>query len=109
MPGMIRMLSLDPADRRLVFAMVGVAAFLFLPQALVAEQYAVPNQWTSCVADCPQNAFFPLATEPVWLESVLRPLGVLAGCALMLAATGSPSSSGGLSGPAIVGRTRLGT
>ena len=61
-------------DRALV-AIVGlVALLLFLPTALLVEQFPLPAPVTSCVAGCPANAFMVSGSEPAFIEDVVRPL-----------------------------------
>ena len=62
------------ADRLLVWAIALVAAFLYLPTALLVEQYPLPAPSVTCVASCPENAFMLVATEPAWVEDFVRPL-----------------------------------
>jgi signal transduction histidine kinase len=61
-------------DRALFYAITFVALFLFLPTALVVERFPVPAPWMTCDADCPDNAFMLLNSEPGLVEAVLRPL-----------------------------------
>ncbi len=61
-------------DRALVGIVVLEVLLLYLPTALLVEQYPVPVPWTSCIADCPGNAFMIVGTEPGAIEDVVRPL-----------------------------------
>jgi signal transduction histidine kinase len=63
-------------DRALVAAMGAVVAALFVPRLLLAQDFDVPSPYTSCVHDCPGNAFFGLAREPAFVDAIVRPLGV---------------------------------
>jgi len=72
-------------DRLLVGAMGVTVATLFLPRLLIAARFELPSPYTSCVRDCPRNALFALQQEPPLVDAVLRPLGVVAVLALMLA------------------------
>jgi signal transduction histidine kinase len=72
-------------DRLLFGAMAATVAALFLPRLVLAERFEVPSPFTSCVRDCPENALFTLRREPVLLDAVIRPLGVVVVLALMLA------------------------
>jgi signal transduction histidine kinase len=64
----------ERADRRLVAAMAVLVLVLYLPTALLVETYPVPTPWTSCTADCPDNAFQVVASEPAFVEDVVRPV-----------------------------------
>jgi signal transduction histidine kinase len=61
-------------DRRLAGAAVALIATLYLPTALITETYPAPSQFSTCVADCPANAFMLLNSEPAWVDGVLLPL-----------------------------------
>jgi signal transduction histidine kinase len=65
-------------DRLLVAAMGIVLLTLFAPRLLLAERFEVPSPYTSCVRDCPANALFLLDREPALVDTVMRPLGVVA-------------------------------
>src|SRR4051794_32364483 len=66
------------ADRLLVRAMGVVLVVFYLPRILFAEHFDVPSPYTSCVADCPRNAFFAVNHEPAFMHAVLRPPGATA-------------------------------
>ena len=51
-------------DRVIVGSIAAVVGVLFLPSALLADQFPVPSQWTSCDASCPGNAFMVVGVEP---------------------------------------------
>ena len=61
-------------DRVIVGSIAAVVGFLFLPTALLADQFPMPSQWTSCDAACPANAFMVVGVEPAFVEDVLRPV-----------------------------------
>ena len=61
-------------DRALVTAMALVIAVLYLPTALLVEQYPTPTPWTGCVNDCPPNAFQVVDHEPAFVDDLVRPL-----------------------------------
>ena len=61
-------------DRALVAAAALLALTLYLPTALLVEEFPVPNQYTSCVTGCPGNAFLLVGSEPGWVGSVVIPL-----------------------------------
>ncbi len=44
-------------DRRLVLAMGAVVTVFYLPTLALTESFQVPSPYTSCVRDCPSNAF----------------------------------------------------
>jgi signal transduction histidine kinase len=72
-------------DRALVGATALAVLLLFLPTALLVEQYAVPAPVASCVAGCPANAFMVSGSEPAFVEDVVRPLRELVVTALLVA------------------------
>jgi len=72
-------------DRLLVGATAAIVATLYLPRLLIAERFELPSQFTSCVRDCPHNALFALQEQPAFVDAVLRPLGIVAVFALMVA------------------------
>ena len=61
-------------DRLLAGAFAALVALLFLPTALIAESYPSPSVISTCVADCPANAFMVAGSEPAFLDDVLVPL-----------------------------------
>ena len=67
----------DRRDRLVALAMAAVVAVLFLPRLFLAETFEVPSPYTSCVRDCPANAFFVLDSEPAFVDGFLRPVGVV--------------------------------
>jgi signal transduction histidine kinase len=72
-------------DRALVAAMGAVVLVFYLPQLVVAEDFSVPSPFTSCVDDCPGNAFFALDREPGFVDAVMRPVGAVLVLAVMTA------------------------
>lgn len=72
-------------DRLLAVAAVAVVAALFLPTALLTETYPAPSQFSTCTADCPQNAFMLLGSEPAWLDDLVVPLRELLASLILLA------------------------
>ena len=62
-------------DRALVGAMGAIVLTLFLPRLLLAEDFAVPNPYTSCTDDCPANALFLFDSEPGVVDAFLKPAG----------------------------------
>jgi signal transduction histidine kinase len=75
-------------DGMLVRAMAAVVALLYLPTALLADDYPVPAPYTSCHADCPDNAFFVLGSEPAVVDGFIVPLRDLLTLLIFLAVTG---------------------
>jgi signal transduction histidine kinase len=72
-------------DRRLAAAAIGLVAVLYLPTAFISQTYPTPSLYTTCDADCPQNAFMLLDSEPAFLGEVVSPLRELLTIALVLA------------------------
>ena len=64
-------------DRLLALAMAAVVVVMYLPRLLLAESFELPSPYTSCVRDCPANAFFALDSEPAFVGAFLRPVGVV--------------------------------
>ena len=75
----------ERTDRVLVGAMGAVVATLFLPRLGLAEGFELPSPFTSCTADCPQNAFLLLDHQPAFVEAVMQPAGALLVVAVMVA------------------------
>lgn len=75
----------DRTDRLLVAATGVVVVTLFAPRLLLAERFDVPSPYTSCVRDCPPNVLLAFDHEPALVGTALRPLGVVAVLAVMLA------------------------
>ncbi|MDA0171478.1 histidine kinase [Solirubrobacter taibaiensis] len=72
-------------DRTLVAVMVLMVLTLYLPTALLVEQYPLPGPWMSCDSACPANAFMVVGSEPAFVEDVVRPLRDLLVILLFLA------------------------
>jgi signal transduction histidine kinase len=66
--------TLERADRALVGAMGLLVALLYLPTAVLVEQFPNPSPWSSCTAGCPENAFMLVDAEPAFVGDVVRPL-----------------------------------
>ncbi len=64
----------EPVDRVLVGLIAVVALILFLPSALLTDGYPTPSTWTTCVADCPVNAFQLVGQTPEWVAGVVVPV-----------------------------------
>jgi signal transduction histidine kinase len=67
----------DRRDRLLALAVAAVVLVMYLPRLLLAESFELPSPYTSCVRDCPANAFFALDSEPAFVGAFLRPVGVV--------------------------------
>ena len=74
-------------DRALVGAAAATLVLLYLPSVLLADRFPLPAPYTSCVSDCPLNAFFVLDAEPGFVDSALRPFRELLTIVLFLAVT----------------------
>ena len=74
-------------DRLLVGTAAVVVLTLYLPTALLVEQYPAPSPWSVCTDDCPDNAFMVSDSEPAFVGDVLVPLRELLTVALFAAAT----------------------
>jgi signal transduction histidine kinase len=72
-------------DRRLATAAAAVVAILFVPTAFITGEYPAPSMFATCTADCPQNAFMLLGSEPAFLDDVVVPLRELVTIAILLA------------------------
>ncbi|MGZ4286213.1 MAG: sensor histidine kinase [Solirubrobacteraceae bacterium] len=60
-------------ERTLVYASLAIVAVMYLPTALVIKAYPVPAPWTSCVAQCPHNAFMVSESQPAFVSSIIQP------------------------------------
>jgi signal transduction histidine kinase len=72
-------------DRLLVGAMALLVLALFLPRLALAQDFEVPSPYTSCIRDCPANAFLLLDHEPAFVDAVMRPIGAALVLAVMIA------------------------
>jgi signal transduction histidine kinase len=79
--------TLGRVDRALVGAIGLVVALLYMPTALLVEQYPTPSPLSSCTADCPGNAFMLVDAEPAFVEDVVRPVRELLTIVIFAAAT----------------------
>jgi signal transduction histidine kinase len=61
-------------ERRTWQASLLIVGVLYLPTALVVQGYPQPLEGTSCVPDCPGNAFALTSSQPALVEDVIRPL-----------------------------------
>ena len=60
---------------------------LYLPTALLVDQYPVPTVYTSCTDGCPANAFDVLGQQPAFVENVVYPLREIVAIAVFLGVT----------------------
>jgi signal transduction histidine kinase len=74
-------------DRMLVGAAAAVVALLYLPTALLDNDYPAPAPYTSCNSDCPENAFFLFSSEPAVVDGFLVPVRDLLTLLIFLAVT----------------------
>jgi signal transduction histidine kinase len=72
-------------DRLLVGAGVALVLVLYLPTALLVEQYPVPNDWAACRTGCPANAFMLIGSEPSWVDGIVVPIRELLTVVLFIA------------------------
>ena len=77
----------DRADRLLVRVMALTVLVLYLPTALLVDQYPVPTVYTSCTDGCPANAFDVLGQQPAFVENVVYPLREIVAIAVFLGVT----------------------
>ena len=61
-------------DRVLASAAALIVFVLYLPSALLVDEFPVPAPFSSCTADCPTNALQLVGAEPSVMDSVVRPL-----------------------------------
>ena len=60
-------------ERGLVLAIAVTIAVLYLPSALIVEQFPMPAPNAPCGLDCPDNAFMILDAEPAFVDALLAP------------------------------------
>jgi signal transduction histidine kinase len=61
----------DRVDRMLVQATAALVAVLYLPTAVLSDDYPVPAPYTSCGSDCPENAFFVFGSQPGVVDALV--------------------------------------
>ena len=61
-------------DRALVWATLVLALTLYLPTALVVDQFPEQVPWTLCHGGCPDNALQVTGSEPAVIEDLVRPV-----------------------------------
>jgi len=72
-------------DRALATAAALLVALLYLPTALLVEDFPTPAPWASCGSDCPRNAFMAVASEPRVIEQLVSPARALIAIGLFVA------------------------
>ena len=77
----------DRADRLLVRVMALDVLVLYLPTALLVDQYPIPTVYTSCTDGCPANAFDVVGQQPAFVENVVYPLREIVAIAVFLGVT----------------------
>ena len=77
----------DRADRLLVRVMALDVLVLYLPTALLVDQFPVPTVYTSCTEGCPANAFDVVGQQPAFVENVVYPLREIVAIAVFLGVT----------------------
>ena len=77
----------DRFDRMLVGAAAAVVGLLYLPTALLANDYPAPAPYTSCNSDCPENAFFLFGSEPGVVDGFFVPVRDVLTLLIFLAVT----------------------
>ena len=60
-------------DRRLMIAVAGLVATLYLPTALIVEHFPEPSPWARCGVDCPANAFALIHLDASVADDLLVP------------------------------------
>ena len=61
-------------DRAVALALAAVLVLLYLPTALLVDAFPEPSAPTTCVADCPPNAFALTGSEPGFVGALVIPL-----------------------------------
>jgi signal transduction histidine kinase len=79
--------GIEGPARLIVQAAAVLVGVLYLPTALLVESYPSPVPYSSCETGCPPNAFMIVASEPGWVDEVVRPLRELLTVALFAVAT----------------------
>lgn len=75
-------------DRALAVIVAATILLLYVPTALLVEQYPVPTPFASCTTGCPANAFMLSGHEPGWVHDILSPpRDVVSVIVLMVVAT----------------------
>ena len=60
-----------PRDRFLVATSVALVLVLYLPSAVLVDEYPAPTPWTTCTDACPANAFQLTAEEPGLVDPLI--------------------------------------
>jgi signal transduction histidine kinase len=76
----------DAASRAVALAAVATIAVLFVPTALVVQQFPSPSPYSLCTgSDCPANAFALTSSEPALVDDLIRPLREVLAAGIFLA------------------------
>lgn len=79
----------NDTDRLLVTAGLLLVLLFYMPTLLFDQSFPQPSQWTACSgAECPDNPFMMVASEPAWLADVVMPLRELLTVLLMVVVVG---------------------
>ncbi len=62
------------ADRALVLAGALLIGLLYVPTALLVDQFPSPSTWVTCTADCPANALSLVGATPAWVSDGVIPV-----------------------------------
>ncbi len=63
----------DKNDRALFAGGALLLAFLYLPTALVTQQFPNPSLWSNCASGCPRNAFSLAHSTPAVVRDLIVP------------------------------------
>jgi signal transduction histidine kinase len=61
-------------DRALFAGTALILTLLYLPTALIAQQFPSPAMWSNCITSCPTNAFAVGQSTPAVVQNLLVPL-----------------------------------
>jgi signal transduction histidine kinase len=64
----------ETTDRALFAAGALLLGVLYLPTALLAQQFPSPSVWSKCISACPPNAFAASHSTPALVQDFLIPL-----------------------------------
>jgi signal transduction histidine kinase len=58
-------------DRAVLLGVTGVMVVLFFGTAPLVQAFPTKTLWSTCVSDCPENAFFVLDSQPAFLTNLI--------------------------------------
>jgi signal transduction histidine kinase len=58
-------------DRAILYGVAGVMLFLFFGTAPLVQAFPTKTLWSTCVTECPPNAFFVLDSQPAFLTDLI--------------------------------------